>query len=79
MGKCGRGFEEEAELLQHQENHAGDRHCNGSAAIKRRGRPPKTEAETAGEKKAKQKEEEAEGLRKPIIQKTLLQNQPQLM
>lgn len=61
-GKCGRGFEEEAELLQHQENHAGDRHCNGSAAIKRRGRPPKTEAIEAGEKKAKQKkEEEAEG------------------
>ncbi len=60
-GKCGRGFEEEAELLQHQENHAGDRYCNGSAAIKRRGRPPKTEAVEAGEKKAKQKEEEAEG------------------
>ncbi|XP_016138924.1 zinc finger protein 510-like [Sinocyclocheilus grahami] len=57
-GKCGRGFEEEAELLQHQENHAGDRHCNGSAAIKRRGRPPKTEASAAGEKKAKQKKEE---------------------
>ncbi|XP_059363840.1 zinc finger protein 497-like [Carassius carassius] len=56
-GKCGRGFEEEAELLQHQENHAGDRHCNGSAAIKRRGRPPKTEPV---EKKAKQTNNEAE-------------------
>ncbi|XP_026105006.1 zinc finger protein 16-like [Carassius auratus] len=56
-GKCGRGFEEEAELLQHQENHAGDRHCNGSAAVKRRGRPPKTEP---AEKKAKQKNNEAE-------------------
>ncbi|KAG5842918.1 hypothetical protein ANANG_G00182850 [Anguilla anguilla] len=40
-GKCGRGFEEEAELLQHQENHAGDLHCNGGAAPKRRGRPPR--------------------------------------
>ncbi|XP_067304792.1 zinc finger protein 675-like [Pseudorasbora parva] len=58
-GKCGRGFEEEAELLQHQENHAGDRHCNGSAAIKRRGRPPKTEA-TASEKKLKRKKKEEE-------------------
>ncbi|XP_064204715.1 zinc finger protein 497-like isoform X2 [Anguilla rostrata] len=45
-GKCGRGFEEEAELLQHQENHAGDLHCNGGAAPKRRGRPPR-EAEPA--------------------------------
>ncbi|XP_061081186.1 zinc finger protein 497-like [Conger conger] len=46
-GKCGKGFEAEAQLLQHQENHAGDRHCNGSAPAKRRGRPPKSE-EVAG-------------------------------
>ncbi|ROL47811.1 Oocyte zinc finger protein XlCOF28 [Anabarilius grahami] len=59
-GKCGKGFEEEAELLQHQENHAGDRHCNGGAAIKRRGRPPKTEATAAGEKKLKRKKKEEE-------------------
>ncbi|KAG5856194.1 hypothetical protein ANANG_G00005440 [Anguilla anguilla] len=36
-GKCGRGFETEAELLQHQENHAGDRHCNGSGPAPPRG------------------------------------------
>lgn len=45
-GKCGRGFEEEAELLQHQEDHAGERYCNGQAPPKRRGRPPR-EAEPA--------------------------------
>lgn len=59
-GKCGTGFEEEAELLQHQENHAGNRNCNG-APVKRRGRPPKAEATAAGEKKPKLKnEDEAE-------------------
>ncbi|XP_076826296.1 zinc finger protein 576.2 [Brachyhypopomus gauderio] len=50
-GKCGKGFEEEAELLQHQENHAGDQHCNGSTPVKRRGRPPKAETAAAAEKK----------------------------
>lgn len=61
-GKCGRGFEDESELLQHQENHASDQHCNGSAPIKRRGRPPKAETSTAtGEKKQKlSKSEETE-------------------
>lgn len=57
-GKCGRGFEEEAELLQHQENHAGDRHCNGGAAVKRRGRPPKYEAAAPSEKKVKKKKKD---------------------
>ncbi|XP_069041456.1 DNA-binding protein REPIN1-like [Lepisosteus oculatus] len=39
--KCGRGFETEQQLLEHQENHAGDQHCNSGGA-KRRGRPPKS-------------------------------------
>lgn len=61
-GKCGRGFEEEAELLHHQENHAANQHCNGSGPIKRRGRPPKAETSSATvEKKQKMiKEEENE-------------------
>ncbi|XP_051573840.1 zinc finger protein 501-like [Myxocyprinus asiaticus] len=58
--KCGKGFEEETELLQHQENHAGDQHCNGSSTVKRRGRAPRAESAAAGEKKLKRKEEEAE-------------------
>ncbi|KAG9355377.1 hypothetical protein JZ751_000215, partial [Albula glossodonta] len=53
-GKCGRGFEAEAELLQHQENHAGDQYCNGNAPLKRRGRPPKVADPANGEKKEKQ-------------------------
>ncbi|KAL7886615.1 hypothetical protein AOLI_G00043360 [Acnodon oligacanthus] len=56
-GKCGRGFEEEAELLQHQENHAGNQHCNGSTPVKRRGRPPKAEPAVVVEKKRSKKEE----------------------
>ncbi|KAL4657698.1 zinc finger protein 16-like [Arapaima gigas] len=61
-GKCNRGFETEAELLQHQENHAGDQHCNGSAPpAKRRGRPPKTEETADGEKKAKRRKKKEEG------------------
>ncbi|XP_018587725.1 zinc finger protein 576.2 [Scleropages formosus] len=61
-GKCGRGFETEAELLQHQENHAGDQHCNGSAPpVKRRGRPPKTEETADGEKKGKRRKKKGEG------------------
>ncbi|TRY94763.1 hypothetical protein DNTS_021632 [Danionella cerebrum] len=59
-GKCGRGFEEEAELLQHQENHAGDQHCNGGAAIKRRGRLPKAEVLASAEKKVKRKKKDEE-------------------
>lgn len=58
-GKCGRGFEEESELLQHQENHAANQHCNGSGPVKRRGRPPKAETSSAtGEKKQKLGENE---------------------
>lgn len=52
--KCNAGFSTEAELLQHQEDHAGSEHCNGGPPAKRpRGRPPKTE------KPAKQKKETA--------------------
>lgn len=57
-GKCGKGFEEEAELLQHQENHAGERHCNGGTLVKRRGRPPKADGAVAGENKIKRKKED---------------------
>lgn len=58
-GKCGRGFEEESELLHHQENHAANQHCNGSGPVKRRGRPPKAETSSAaGEKKQKRSENE---------------------
>ncbi|XP_062848009.1 zinc finger protein 91-like [Trichomycterus rosablanca] len=57
-GKCGRGYEEEAELLQHQENHAGNQNCNGSGPVKRRGRPPKAEIVAAGEKKQSKTEED---------------------
>lgn len=66
-GKCGRGFEEESELLHHQENHAANQHCNGGGPVKRRGRPPKAETSLAiGEKKQKQsKDEENEMAEKP--------------
>lgn len=61
--KCNSGFSTEAELLQHQENHAGNEHCNGAALAKRpRGRPPKaaegSAATNAGEKQAKRKKKE---------------------
>lgn len=67
-GKCGRGFEEEAELLQHQENHAGNQHCNG-APSKKRGRPSKTEAPAGGEKKQikRIKKEETEAAEEPGV------------
>ncbi|KAG9275934.1 zinc finger protein 420-like [Astyanax mexicanus] len=66
-GKCGRGFEEEAELLQHQENHAGNQHCNG-ASSKKRGRPAKADASAAGEKKQKRiKKEESEAGEEPGV------------
>lgn len=65
--KCNAGFNTEAELLQHQEDHAGSEHCNGGAPAKRpRGRPPKTEKPAKQKKEAtpveegeKEKEEEA--------------------
>ncbi|KAG9334596.1 hypothetical protein JZ751_007417 [Albula glossodonta] len=61
-GKCGSGFETEAELLQHQENHAGDRHCNGGGApAKRRGRPPKAEEGAADAEKKGKRRKKGEG------------------
>lgn len=39
--KCQQGFETEAELLEHQEKHAGDEYCNGKPPPRKRGRPPK--------------------------------------
>ncbi|XP_062394856.1 zinc finger protein 316-like [Sardina pilchardus] len=50
--KCNAGFNTESELLQHQENHAGDEHCNGGPSAKRpRGRPPKTDSAAGGAEK----------------------------
>ncbi|KAG5264472.1 hypothetical protein AALO_G00254130 [Alosa alosa] len=44
--KCQQGFETEAELLQHQELHAGDEYCNGKAPPRKRGRPAKLQTTT---------------------------------
>ncbi|XP_010892456.1 zinc finger protein 691 isoform X2 [Esox lucius] len=61
-GKCNRGFEMESELVMHQENHAGDQHCNGSASpAKKRGRPAKAEDTMVGEKKGKRRKKKDEG------------------
>ncbi|KAL0985029.1 hypothetical protein UPYG_G00152040 [Umbra pygmaea] len=61
-GKCNRGFEMESELLMHQENHAGDQHCNGSASpAKKRGRPLKAEDTAVEEKKGKRRKKKDEG------------------
>ncbi|XP_067094124.1 zinc finger protein 576.2 [Osmerus mordax] len=54
-GKCARGFENEAELVLHQENHAGDQQCNGSDASKKRARALKPEDAAGVEKKGKWK------------------------
>lgn len=63
-GKCGRGFKTEEELVQHQEDFAGDQHCNAKPQAKRRGRPPKkageatlTEGDTATEEKCGEADE----------------------
>lgn len=40
-GKCGRRFEMEVELVLHQENFVGHRHCDAKVPAKKRGRPPK--------------------------------------
>lgn len=58
--KCNSGFSTEAELLQHQENHAGSQNCNGGPPAKKaaRGRPPKADATGAaveGDKPVKRK------------------------
>ncbi|KAJ8000318.1 hypothetical protein DPEC_G00203590 [Dallia pectoralis] len=60
-GKCGRGFETEEELVMHQENFAGEQHCDGK--LRKRGRPVKkvgdSERESAnGEKIVPLKEED---------------------
>ncbi|CAB1334050.1 unnamed protein product [Coregonus sp. 'balchen'] len=61
-GKCNRGFETESELIMHQENHAGDQHCNGGASpAKKRGRPIKAEDTAVGEKKGKRRKKKEEG------------------
>lgn len=60
-GKCGRGFESEPELVMHQENHAEDQQCNGSASPKKRARAPKPEDVTGGEKKGKYKKKKEDG------------------
>ncbi|KAJ8273457.1 hypothetical protein GJAV_G00101830 [Gymnothorax javanicus] len=51
---CGQGFDSEAELLQHQESHSGDRCCRGKAPTKRRGRPA-LQLEPAKEKMKRQR------------------------
>ncbi|XP_028819586.1 zinc finger protein 576.2 [Denticeps clupeoides] len=58
--KCQRGFQTEAELVQHQENHAGDENCNGKPPVKKRGRPPKKAnvAATVSEPENSEKKEE---------------------
>lgn len=57
--KCGQGFEDESELLAHQEKYPEGQQCNGSASpIKKRGRPPKTEEPAGGEKKGKRKKKD---------------------
>ncbi|XP_056457843.1 zinc finger protein 576.2 isoform X1 [Gadus chalcogrammus] len=60
-GRCSQGFETESELLVHQEKYSEGQHCNGNAAaLKKRGRPPKTENQAAAEKKLKRVKEEGE-------------------
>ncbi|CAB1351243.1 unnamed protein product [Coregonus sp. 'balchen'] len=54
-GKCGRGFEAEVDLVLHQENFAGDQHCDAKVPAKKRGRPPKKVSEA----EPKSAEEEA--------------------
>ncbi|XP_012673607.2 zinc finger protein 497 [Clupea harengus] len=78
--KCNAGFNTEAELLQHQENHAGNQHCNGGPPAKRpRGRPPKTDnAPSGAEKQVKRKKEEeaAEGVKEEAAANSEKQAKP---
>ncbi|XP_012685034.1 zinc finger and SCAN domain-containing protein 10-like isoform X2 [Clupea harengus] len=60
--KCQQGFETEAELLQHQEEHAGDEHCNGKPPPRKRGRPPKQQQEPVPEAENGEKKEAEEVL-----------------
>lgn len=60
--KCGKGYETESELLEHQGKHPEGQQCNGSApSVKKRGRPAKAEEPVGAEKKGKRKiKDEAE-------------------
>lgn len=58
--KCQQGFETEAELLEHQEKHAGDEYCNGKPPPRKRGRPPKQQQQQQVTPEAKNGEKEAE-------------------
>ncbi|CAB1321186.1 unnamed protein product [Coregonus sp. 'balchen'] len=79
-GKCGRGFEMEVELVLHQENFAGDQHCDAKVPAKIRGRLPKkvseaepksAEGEAAnGEKSGKDEERKEKHRRPPPPRKT---------
>lgn len=59
-GKCGRGFEAEVDLVLHQENFAGDQHCDAKVPAKKRGRPPKKVSEAANGEKSGEAEEGGE-------------------
>uniref|UniRef100_A0A8C7MN08 C2H2-type domain-containing protein n=2 Tax=Oncorhynchus kisutch TaxID=8019 RepID=A0A8C7MN08_ONCKI len=59
-GKCGRGFEAEVDLVLHQENFAGDQHCDAKVTAKKRGRPPKKVSEAANGEKSGEAEEGGE-------------------
>jgi len=57
--KCGQGFEDESELLAHQEKYPEGQQCNGSTSpLKKRGRPSKSEEPAGGEKKGKRKKKD---------------------
>ncbi|KAL2080009.1 hypothetical protein ACEWY4_023802 [Coilia grayii] len=66
--KCQQGFETEEELLQHQEQHAGDEYCNGKPPPRKRGRPPKQQQQqpvTEAENGEKKETEESEAVTQP--------------
>lgn len=59
--KCNAGFNTEAELLYHQENHAGSQHCNGGPPAKKaRGRPPKADGSANAEEKQVKRKKKGE-------------------
>lgn len=67
--KCGQGFEEESELLAHQEKYPEGQQCNGNAsAVKKRGRPSKIEEPAGAEKKGRRKKkDEAEASEEAVM------------
>lgn len=70
-GKCNSGFDTEEELMQHQENFAGDQNCAAKPSSKRRGRPPKKSAqEEMSDDKNVEEMEEGEGNRDSLIKGT---------